>query len=108
MRLNLDVWYEIVNYFEYPEDEDILRSLAVTSRCLSDLALDVVWRNGKHDTSIESVINSFAPLDKPFFFHSDDWDTDDDSSSSSEYNFGVWVRFTQNTSTAKIRTNYRY
>lgn len=35
MRLNIDIWHEIIGYFEYPEDEPTLRSLAVTSKMTS-------------------------------------------------------------------------
>lgn len=101
MRLNLDIWYEIVNYFGYPEDEDILMSLAVTSRCLSDLALDVVWRSGRNNSNIVPVINSFAPSqDEPFLVCSydnpDEYPEDmefEGSSSSIDYLIGSWVSF---------------
>ncbi len=46
MLLNLDIWYEIVDTFAKPLDRKTLCSLALTSRCLSDLALDVLWGDG--------------------------------------------------------------
>lgn len=60
MRLNLDIWNEIISYLKYPEDESTLRSLALLSRIPSDLALDAIWRNGERFLTIASVINSFA------------------------------------------------
>lgn len=67
MNLNLDIWYEIISYLEYPNDEATLRSLAITSRMLCNLALDITWRNGEKLPTIVSVINSFAASpDEPF------------------------------------------
>ncbi len=67
MRLNLDIWHEIIGYLEYPEDRGTLHSLAVTSKVTSCLALDVIWRSGEILPTIVSVMNSFANLeDGPF------------------------------------------
>lgn len=96
MFLNLDIWLEIISYLEYPRDAGTLLSLAVTSRCLSNLSLDVVWRDGENTLAIVHVINSFAPSsDEPFLEYtcesgpggSED-DSDEDSSSDM---VGGWV-----------------
>lgn len=67
MSLNLDIWFEILQYFSYPEDKDTFRSLATASRHLSELALGRIWRDGKSAVDIVSMINSFAPSpSKPY------------------------------------------
>lgn len=68
MLLNLDIWHEVINHLDYPKDQDTLSSLAVTSRCLSNLALGALWRNGENAaTKVVSVLNSFAPSpNEPF------------------------------------------
>ncbi len=77
MRLNPDVWYEIISYFEYPKDVDTLRSLALTALTPSDLALDVMWRDGGGPLAIVSVINSFATSqDEPFLEYTDSYGED--------------------------------
>lgn len=99
MFLNLDIWHEIVGYFEYPRDKQTLVSLAVTSRCLSALALDIVWRNGERSPTIVQVINSFTSSpNEPFLeyvyeFGGSEDDSDEDSSGSSDEGFGGWVSF---------------
>lgn len=70
MFLSLDIWHEIISYLDYPNDKRTLRSLAVTSRCLSDLALDVIWHDGETIRSIVSVINFFSPPENPFLHYS--------------------------------------
>lgn len=99
MLLNLDVWHEITSYFEYPRDKQTLVSLAVTSRCLSNLALDVVWRNGERSLTIVHVINSFASSPNgPFLEYVYESvrggdDSDEDSSSPFDEVVGGWVSF---------------
>lgn len=60
MQLNPDVWQEIVSYLWYPDDLPTLRSLALTSKIPSKLALDAIWWDGENFSKIVSVINSFA------------------------------------------------
>ncbi len=67
MHLNTDIWQEIINYFEHPADYYTLKCLALTSRTLSSIALDAMWRDGERFLKIISVINSFANSpDGPF------------------------------------------
>lgn len=67
MFLNLDVWYEIINLFREPLDEQTLRSLALTSRDISNIALGTLWQDGRSFLKIASVINSFAPSPTELF-----------------------------------------
>ena len=118
MLLHLDIWYEILSHLEYPQDLFTLRSLAVTSRSLSNLALDVMWRDGKSIRQIVSIINSFVPSRKePFliYYVVDDWmgdygDTEDDDSStwscgSEEQN---WVGFCSPSIIKLLKLNQLY
>ncbi len=67
MLLALDIWQEIIDYFEYPRDSYTLKCLALTSKTISDLAIYAIWREGKRFLNIVSVINSFVvPPDEPF------------------------------------------
>lgn len=73
MQLNFDVWHEIIRNLQYPKDIRTLRSLALTAKSPSDLALDAIWQGGQSFLKIESVVNSFsATPDTPFLeFQSD-------------------------------------
>lgn len=104
MLLNLDIWYEIVNHLKYPEHASTLHSLAVTSRSLSNIALDTIWRDGEPILYIVLIVNLFAPSpNEPFLLYVDDrWnddrdaeDTEDDESTSSGGFTGNWVSFTK-------------
>lgn len=66
MLLNLDIWREIISYLVYPWDKTTLHSLAVTSRCLSNLALDTIWRRDATVEAIISLINSLTTPNEPF------------------------------------------
>ncbi len=94
MLLNLDIWREIMNYFEPSQRHvpPVLRALAVTSRCLSTLALDVIWRRGETISALISVINSFAHSpNEPFLEYVDLAETDSSDSSDGGDSAGTWV-----------------
>jgi hypothetical protein len=99
MFLNFDIWKDIISHLKYPRDNSSLCSLAVTSRSISNLALDSLWRSGGTIWAIVSVINSFAPsADEPFLHHTDDEedsdyyeDSDNEDSASSIRMIIGWV-----------------
>lgn len=100
LGLNLDIWLEIFQYFNYPEDKDTLRSLAIASRCLSDLALDRVWWKGKRAVDIVWIINSFASSpSQPILAYKKEVDRYSSFTSTSYINsadiLGSWVSFSR-------------
>lgn len=103
MLLNLDIWYEIISHLDHPWDKRTLCSLAVTSRDISNLALDTLWWSGGFNGAIVSVINSYSPSpDEPFLRHFEDYEDntdingdDGDPSTSSGRMIGSWVRHSQ-------------
>lgn len=55
------IWKEIISHLRYSGDNNnTLCALAVTSRSISNIALDSLWRNGAPIWAIVNVINSFA------------------------------------------------
>lgn len=97
MILNLDIWREIMDYFE-PSQKFVpptLRALAVTSRSLSPLALDVIWRSGRRISTLVSVINSFAHSPNEPFLEYLELVESDDESGHDDNSVGTWVSSSQ-------------
>lgn len=85
-KLNLEIWREIIACLAYPQDQQTLRALALTSRRLSVLALNTIWEDGKRLPRIISVINSFAPPPNgPFLeYVRGEWDDEDEDDEEEE------------------------
>lgn len=105
MLLDFAIWKEIISHLKDPEDKSTLCSLAVTSRSISNLALDSLWRSGGTIWAIVSVINSFAPSANELFlqYTEDDEESDDEDSTPSVRTIIGWVSFSQLLFIAKNR-----
>lgn len=95
MRLNHDIWEEIISHLYRPRDK---HALALTSRGISSLALDALWRNCGQSRAFLSVINSSSPPpDEPFLqkvegYEGDAGDGDEGPGAARGRRIGAWVR----------------
>ncbi|KAJ3565012.1 hypothetical protein NP233_g7918 [Leucocoprinus birnbaumii] len=59
LELPLDIWYRIIIY-DLESEKNVLLSLALVSHSISELALDILWREQISLRPFYSVINSYS------------------------------------------------